>query len=248
LTEDVNAPSEMPHPCGEPLPHERTETGHSGWWSPRETVLPYPPLPPPKRLWIRVRSLYLKTDQQVENLGSGIPPQLCGAKGDPTAVPCANHGHVFGITLVGEDPWAIHRGYGHPLTALPPIVPVIGNGGGARSEDRRLIQSFIALLGESLLPVFRILLHLGPKGVIGRADLPRGVTSHLGRKTEAATDVPVHPLLQLGLVGHLALFEGHPTGVIQGIPVGQGSPPERSIGLWRGIQFDCGGKAAMSGW
>src|SRR5260370_10341690 len=142
--------------------------------------------------WCWVCSLTFLPDDQVELLPGFVIPQL----GSTNMGIGTYQGNVLVISRIGKDDTSLQGQDAHSLLCLETVVmPQLVR---QRWGDvlRRLVKSFVPLLGYSCFALCGILLDFGPQCLVVGTDLAGNTTTHLGGYLVPSTDLILDALFQ----------------------------------------------------
>ena len=190
------------------------------------------------RLRCRLRHLSLEGDQQIEAFLGFVVPELSRADLGSTL----EERHMLVIARVQHDDAPAKRQDTDLLVSLQAVVAMIVVGERRGDVVGRLVQPFVALLGQARLVLLRVLSGLGPQALAGGPDLARDVAGHLGGKPEPHANVVVALALQPLLVALLAVRKRVLRDVVQGVAVDELCLPQRLELLRRSEELQFGGQ------
>ena len=166
-------------------------------------------------LWRWIGYLKFQGYQQIEVLLGFVIPQL----GSTNMGILLYQGNVLGIRRIGKDDTPLQGQDADSLLCLETVVmtQLVRQRWG--DVLRRLVKPFVPLLGYPCFALCGVLLDFGPQRLVGRSDLARNATGHLGGYLEASTYLIVSAILQTNLVAHLAMLKCILADVVQGIAI-----------------------------
>src|SRR5947209_2616026 len=181
-------------------------------------------------------SFYLKCDQQGELLLGWVIPELGGSN----LGTFLDESDVLVIAGVGKNDTPLQRQDTHTVLSLETIVMPQLVGERRRDILRRIVQPFVAFLGQSSRARGGILFDLCPQCFVRSTDLPGDTTGHLRGEMKPGAYLSVGSILQLHLVTYLAILKCVLTHIIERVAVRQlGCTKLRKL-LWCRMQFNFG--------
>src|SRR5216683_2576749 len=147
---------------------------------------------------------HVQGDEQIELFLGLIIPEF----GCPDVRTALNQGHMRGLARIRENDAPLQGQDADMARCLEGIIVPKLIGQGRRNELGSLVQALIPFLGYPCLALCRILLHLGPEGLVGGPHLTGDGAGHLGWYLEASAYFIVGAILQADLVAHLAVLKG----------------------------------------
>ena len=181
--------------------------------------------------------LYFQRHEEVELLLGLVIPEFGRSHFSTLHDP----GDVLGIRGVRHDHTSTKGQDTHLLVTLETVVIAVVVGECRSNKLGRMIQPFVAFLGQAVLACLCILLDFGPQCFIGGSDLTGDVTSHLCWQFVSRTYLLIAIPLQSATITHLAMLKSVPTDSVQSVTIGQLGLSQLEELLRVGVQFEFGG-------